>query len=81
MDREFAQKIEPIKMQLKCPDHLSWVNDEDARLCRARDVGLDTYIECLEERRYSACKFNTPFANIHLCQCPPRVFLLKEVGK
>ena len=81
MDKEFRQKIEPIKMQMQCPDPSSWVNNENEPLCKARDSGLETFIECMAAKRYDMCGFNLPFSSIHLCRCPPRVFLLKKLGK
>ncbi|MDB9822901.1 hypothetical protein OAC89_04295 [Deltaproteobacteria bacterium] len=81
MDIELRQKIEPIKMQMKCPDPFGWVNNENEQLCKARDADLDTYIECIEEKRYNMCKFNLSFSNIYLCRCPIRTYISRELGK
>jgi hypothetical protein len=81
MDEKLRQKIEPIKMQMKCPDSSSWINNENKQICKARAVGLDTYIECLEDERYHECTYNRPYSSIYLCECPARIFVAKKLGR
>ena len=48
--------------------------------CKAKDVGLDTYAECLEEdsRR---CPFSMSYADAYYCISPARVYVAKAVKK
>ncbi|MEE8553065.1 MAG: hypothetical protein V3S72_07170, partial [Desulfobacterales bacterium] len=49
-------------------------------LCKAKDVGLDSYLKCLESNP-SICNFALSFGYKHFCQCPLRVFLAKKLSK
>ena len=46
--------------------------------CKAKDVGLDTYAECLEKDSQS-CPFSISYANSHYCTSPLRVYAAKKV--
>jgi len=52
--------------------------------CKAKDIGLATYLECLEENPRD-CKFSVKvsasFSQIYLCQSPRRVFIAKTFKK
>ena len=52
--------------------------------CKVRDIGLATYLECLEENP-QGCKFSVKvsasFSQIYLCQSPRRVFIAKTFKK
>lgn len=40
--------------------------------CKARDVGLDSFAECLEKDAYR-CPFSVSYARTHYCISPARV--------
>jgi hypothetical protein len=44
--------------------------------CKARDVGLDSFAECLEKDSYR-CHFSVPYARTHYCIFPARVYIAK----
>jgi hypothetical protein len=46
--------------------------------CKAKDVGLDAYVECLEMYS-STCPFSVSYAHSYYCKCPARVFMAKEL--
>jgi hypothetical protein len=48
--------------------------------CKAIDVGLDSYVECLEKHSYW-CPFSVPYADSSFCKCPARVYVAKELKK
>ncbi|MBW2567127.1 MAG: hypothetical protein JRE24_09725 [Deltaproteobacteria bacterium] len=48
--------------------------------CEAQDVGLDSYIECLEKDSYK-CPFSMSYADSHYCTSPARVYIAKEIEK
>jgi hypothetical protein len=45
--------------------------------CQAIDVGLDSYVRCLEKD--SDCPFSVPYAGSNFCKCPARVYVAKEL--
>ena len=80
MNDEERKKIEEIMAGIKCPKNFECADSGFERLCKAKDVRLDNYLECLEENP-SHCSFGLPFGNVHFCQCPLRVFLAKKLKK
>ena len=45
--------------------------------CKAKDVGLDTYAECLEKNSHR-CPFSMSYAHAHYCISPVRVYEAKK---
>lgn len=48
--------------------------------CKARDVGLETFVECLEDDP-DECEFSMPLAGIEYCASPVRVYVVKNLKK
>jgi len=80
MKEEDKKKIEDIMGQMQCPKDFKCANLGFENLCRARDFGLEDYLECLEANP-SQCRFALPFGEAHFCQCPLRVDLSKKLNK
>ena len=80
MDEEIRQKIEEIIGQMQCPKDFKCAKNGFERLCKARDFGLDGYLECLEDNP-TQCKFALSFGQTYFCLCPLRVFIAKKTGK
>jgi hypothetical protein len=59
-----------------------WEYDKAERefRCKAKDVGLDSYVECLEECSHM-CPFSVRYAHSHYCKNLARVFAAKQLGK
>jgi len=49
-------------------------------LCKAEDVGLESFVRCLEETP-QLCQFSVPFGYAHLCDSPVRVYLCKKLKR
>jgi hypothetical protein len=49
-------------------------------LCKAEDIGLESYVRCLEENP-QFCQFSVPFGYAHFCDSPVRVHLCKKLGR
>lgn len=49
-------------------------------LCKAEDIGLESYVRCLEERP-QFCQFSVPFGYAHFCDSPVRVHICKKLGR
>ena len=79
MKEEERKRINDIMGQMQCPKDFSCASSGFANLCKARDFGLDNYLECLEVNPLE-CTFALPFGDIHLCQCPLRVHLSKKLN-
>jgi hypothetical protein len=48
--------------------------------CKAKDVGLDSYVECMET--YSCtCPFSVSYAHSYFCKSPARVYIAKKSEK
>jgi hypothetical protein len=69
MDQEHRLEIEEIIDSLECPYDFKWYKQESENLCKAQDVGLETFVECLEEHPHE-CPFSRDLAGIHYCKCP-----------
>jgi len=80
MKAEDRKKIDEIMAGMECPKDFKCADGGFERLCRARDFGLDNYLECLEQAP-SQCAFALPFGDTHYCLCPLRVYLGKKLGK
>jgi hypothetical protein len=48
--------------------------------CEARDIGLDSYVECLEERAH-LCAFSVRYAHAYYCKNRARVYAAKQLAK
>ena len=80
MKEEDRKRIEDIIGQIQCPKDFECADSGFDKLCRARDFGLDNYLESLEGNP-SECRFDLPFGEAQLCQCPLRVYLSKKLEK
>lgn len=49
-------------------------------LCKAEDIGLESYVRCLEETP-QLCQFSVPFGYAHFCDSPVRVHICKKLGR
>jgi hypothetical protein len=69
-----------IMGEINCPKEFVCYESGLKILCSARDVGIDSFLECLE-RNPTECKFAFPFGLTHLCKCPLRVYIAKEINQ
>jgi hypothetical protein len=77
---EDLRLIEEIIGKMACPKGFRCAESGFENLCKARDFGVESYLDCLDVQK-SICRFALPFADIYLCQCPLRVFLAKKLRK
>lgn len=80
MKEEDRKKIKDIIGEMKCAKNFKCADSGFQKLCKARDFGLEDYLECLEANPLE-CKFALPFGETHFCQCPLRVYLSKKVKR
>lgn len=80
MQQDSDKQIEEIIGQMKCPkDFRCWKSGLEV-LCKARDIGQESFLECLEENPQE-CKFPLSFGYSYFCQCPLRVYIAKELKR
>ena len=80
MQQDSDKQIEEIIGRMKCPnDFRCWESGFEA-LCKARDIGQESFLECLEENPQE-CKFSLSFGYSYFCQCPLRVYIAKELKR
>ena len=80
MTEEERKKIEELMAGMECPKKFECADSGFERLCKARDFGLDSFLECLEDSP-SKCTFALSFGSTYFCQCPLRVYLAKALVK
>jgi len=80
MRREVQRHIEGIIDDMECPKDFLCYRSGLRDLCKARDVGLDSFVACMIEDPL-ACKFSIHFGGIYFCQCELRVYISKKLRK
>ena len=80
MDEGYKKEIEKIIGGMKCPKDFKCCKPGFDVVCKAKDIGLETFLECLEEDPRS-CQFSVPFGEGYFCQCPLRVYIAKKLKK
>jgi hypothetical protein len=80
MEKISKRKIEEIAAGLKCQKDFVCYTSEFKKLCKAQDVGIESFLECLEKKPES-CQFSLSFGLMHLCECPLRIYLYKKLKK
>ena len=76
--KEDIERISEIIDGLECPKDFQCCQAGFEKLCKARYIGVEGFLECLEENP-AECKFA---ANYHdqffLYQCPLRIFIAEK---
>ena len=80
IDTELQKQIEDIIDTIQCPKNFECYTSGFTKLCRARDIGLDSFVACLN-RDPLACKFSIRFGELFFCQCALRVCISKKLRK
>jgi hypothetical protein len=80
MKVEHQKKIEEIIAGIVCTKGFKCAVCGFEQLCKASENDLEDCLTCLEEIP-DQCPFAVPMGKRHLCYCPLRVYLTKELGK
>ncbi len=80
MDDSIRKEIEEIIGQMKCPKGCVCYKSGFRDMCKAREFGIEDYLECLEDNPYE-CKFSIPYGTLYFCKCPLRYYLEKNCKK
>ena len=74
------ENIEDIIDKLQCSKGFECYKSGYKNLCKAEDIGLESFLVCLEKNS-SDCKFSISFGEGFFCQCPLRVYIAKKINK
>jgi hypothetical protein len=80
LPEEQRKKIEELASGLNCSKDFICYKSGLEKLCKARDFGMEEYIDCLEETP-EKCEFSLSFGTGHLCTCPVRIYIAKNLEK
>jgi hypothetical protein len=81
MDENQKKQIKEIINGLQCPKDFVCYASGQKRLCKAEDIGLDSYLVCLEKDPKECKFFVVIFGDKHFCQCPLRIYIAKKMNK
>jgi len=79
MEKLDKEKVKEILGDLECAKELKCTEGGLEKLCKARSIGSDEFMICLEKA--TECSFKVPFGQGYLCKCPVRIHIYKEFGK
>jgi hypothetical protein len=80
MKEAHKKEMEGLIDELKCPKDFACYKSGFEVLCKATDVGIESFLECLEEKPFD-CKFSVFFGGLYYCQCPLRIYISKKLKK
>jgi hypothetical protein len=80
MEQDIKKKIKEIIGDIQCPREFCCLEAGFDKSCKTRDVGLEEYIECLEENSHH-CSYSVSYGASHFCSCPLRVYICKKLKK
>lgn len=76
MKPEHRVKISEIIGKMQCQRDFECVEFGFKKLCKAKDISLEDYVECLDPKHLD-CGFALSFGHGYLCRCLLRVYLAK----
>lgn len=79
-DEKIKKKLEAIIGGVSCPKDFKCCESAFQQLCKAKDIGMESFLECLEDNPLN-CTFSLSYADSYYCRCPLRVYLAKELDK
>jgi hypothetical protein len=80
VEQDPQKEIARIVGQLKCPKDFECYKSGLETPCKAKDVGLESHLVCLEKCPFQ-CKFSVVFGGLYYCNCPLHIYLAKESKK
>jgi len=76
--KEYKKEIEDIIDGLKCPKDFRCYRLGLEYLCKAKDIGMESFLICSEEDPQQ-CRFAMSFGTSFFCTCPLRIYIAKEL--
>jgi hypothetical protein len=72
------QRLEEAMHSPRLIEDCKWFKPGIGFSCKASDIGLDYYVECLEKQSHM-CPFSLSYAYSYYCSCRARVFIAKQL--
>jgi hypothetical protein len=73
-------EMEKIASGINCPKEFACCKPGSENVCKTRDIGLEQYLECLDEDPQS-CDFSLSFGTGYFCTCPVQLYIAKNLNK
>ena len=80
MKHAHMQEVQRLIYGLRLHKDCKWFNPGSGFSCKAKDVGLDLYVECLEEGSHK-CPFSVSYAHSYYCTSPARVYVARRLKR
>ena len=80
MEESTRKTIEKIIAGMSCRKDFKCYKSNLSQLCKAKDVGLESFLECLEENPRD-CEFSISYGYSYYCRCPVRVYIARELSE
>ena len=71
-------EIEAILGGMTCPKGFRCYESGFENLCKAEDIGMESFLVC-QEKDLGQCTLILPVGRSHLCRCPLRVYVAKNL--
>ena len=75
------EELLDILCGLHCDKGFVCYTSGQIKLCKAEDIGLDSYLVCLEKNPKECKFFSLIFGDKHICQCPLRIYIAKKMNE
>jgi hypothetical protein len=79
MYMQYDKEMREIMKGMDCPDGFSCYKNGFKNICRAKNFGVESVIECLEDNPQE-CKFAHPYGHLYFCRCPMRNYVEQKLG-
>lgn len=79
LGQDQKKQLEEIIGQMECTKDFRCYKSGYENLCKAKDIGIESLLECLEEDP-EECEFSFAFFGYsYFCQCPLRVYISRKL--
>ena len=77
MEQAHVQEVQEVMCEIELPKDFRYYKPGVGFTCKAKDVGMVSYLRCLEEHPLE-CKFSVGFfGDRYYCSCSARIYVAK----
>jgi len=80
MEKHHERELKEIMSGQTCPKEFTCYQSGFKNLRKAKDIGLESFVECLE-KDLTQCEFAVEFGGYYFCKCAVRVYIAKKLKK
>ena len=74
------KEIEKIISRIGCSKNFKCYKSGFKSIGKAEDVGIESFVKCLDKNAWQ-CEFSFAFGSSYFCQCPLRIYVLRELKR